>query len=72
MEEGPLHGPRIGQKFFIWIFNSWGHVKSLVYAAAVDNEEALHHAIVYVCQTISSYPCISERIGHTMIRCVEA
>jgi hypothetical protein len=27
---------------------------------------------VYVCQTISSYPCISERIGHTMIRCVEA
>jgi hypothetical protein len=29
-----------------------GHVKALVYAAPVDNEEALHHGIVNACQNI--------------------
>jgi hypothetical protein len=28
----------------------------LVYAAPVDNEEALHHRIVDACQTICNYP----------------
>jgi hypothetical protein len=30
----------------------WGHLKTLVYAAPVDNEEALHHRIVDASQTI--------------------
>jgi hypothetical protein len=42
-----------------WI-DLWGHLKSLVYAASIDNEEAHHHCIVDACQTIRSYPCIIE------------
>jgi hypothetical protein len=28
----------------------WGHLKALVYAAPVDNEETLHHYIVDACR----------------------
>jgi hypothetical protein len=34
----------------------------LVYAAPVDNEEALHYRIVDACQTIRNYPGIFERM----------
>jgi hypothetical protein len=34
----------------------WGHLKTLVQAAPIDNKEALHHRTVDVCQTISNYP----------------
>jgi hypothetical protein len=53
-------------------FYLWGHQKSFVYAAAVDNEEALHHRIVDACQTIRNYPGISERMRRSMMRRVEA
>jgi hypothetical protein len=33
-------------------FHLWGHLKTLVYAAPVDNEEAFYHRIVDACQTI--------------------
>jgi hypothetical protein len=33
-------------------FYMWEHLKSLVYAAPVDNEEPPHHCIVDACQTI--------------------
>jgi hypothetical protein len=36
-------------------FDLWKYLKSLVYAAPVDNEEALHR-IVVACQTIRNYP----------------
>jgi hypothetical protein len=35
-----------------------GTPKTLLYASPVDNEEALHHRIVDVCQTIRNYPGI--------------
>jgi hypothetical protein len=43
-----------------------------VYAAPVDNEEALHHHIVDACQTIHNYPGTSERIWWSIMRRVEA
>jgi hypothetical protein len=46
-------------------------LKSLVYAAPVDNKEALHHRIVDACQTIHNYPGILERMRRSMMRHVE-
>jgi hypothetical protein len=53
-------------------FFLWGHLKSLAYAAPVGNEEALHHRIVDVCQTIRNYRSIFERMRRSMMRRVEA
>jgi hypothetical protein len=53
-------------------FYLWEHLTSPVYAAPVDNQEALHHLIVDVCQTIRNYPGIFERMRPSMMRCVEA
>jgi hypothetical protein len=39
-------------------FYLWGHLKICIYAYLVDNEKALHHRIVDVCQTIRNYPRI--------------
>jgi hypothetical protein len=52
-------------------FFLWGHLKSLAYAAPIDNEEALHHRLVDACQTIRNYRSIFERMLWSM-RCVEA
>jgi hypothetical protein len=43
-----------------------------VYAAPVDNEEALHHRIVDACQIIRNYPAIFERMRQSMMRRDEA
>jgi hypothetical protein len=43
-----------------------------VYAASVDNEEALHHRIVDACQTIRNYPGIFEPMLRSMMRPGEA
>jgi hypothetical protein len=45
-----------------------GHLKTLLCAAPVDNEEALHHRIVDTCQTIRNYPGIFERMWRSMSR----
>jgi hypothetical protein len=50
----------------------WGHLKTLVYAAPVYNEEALHHRTVDACQTIRNYPGIFVRMRRSMMRRVEA
>jgi hypothetical protein len=50
----------------------WRHVKTLAYAAPVDNEEALHLRIVDACQTIRNYPGIFERMRWSIMRRVEA
>jgi hypothetical protein len=52
-------------------FSLWGHLKALVYAAPVDNEETLYHRTVDVCQTIRYYPAIFERMRRSMMRRVE-
>jgi hypothetical protein len=48
-----------------------GTPKTLVNAAPVDNEEALHHRIANVCETIRNYPGIFERMRRSMMRRVE-
>jgi hypothetical protein len=53
-------------------FYLWGHIKTLVHAAPVDNEEALHHRTVDACQTIRNYPGIFERMRRSAMRRVEA
>jgi hypothetical protein len=52
-------------------FYLWGNVKCLVYAAPVDNEEALHHRFTDDFQTIRNTPasgrvepCIGFQGGH--------
>jgi hypothetical protein len=49
----------------------WGHLKPLVCATPVDNEEALHQWTVDACQSISNYPGIFERMLLSMMRRVE-
>jgi hypothetical protein len=48
-----------------------GIPKTRVYAAPVDNEEALHHRIVVACQTISNCPGILQRMRRSMMRRAE-
>jgi hypothetical protein len=47
-----------------------GHLKTLVYAAPVDSEEALHHRVVDACQTNRDYRDIFERMLRSMMRSV--
>jgi hypothetical protein len=44
-----------------------GHLKTIMYAAPVDNEEAFHHRIVDACQTIRNYPGVLNICGGTCI-----
>jgi hypothetical protein len=64
----PPHSPHLNRLDFYL----WGRLKSLVYAAPVDNEEALHHHIVVACQTTRNHPGICERMRWSMMRRVEA
>jgi hypothetical protein len=48
-----------------------GHLKTLVYAASVYYEGALHHHIVDVCQAICNYTSIFEQMRQSMMRRVE-
>jgi hypothetical protein len=52
-------------------FSPVGHLKTLVYAAPVDNEEARHHRIVDACRIIRSYPSISEQMRWSMMKRIE-
>jgi hypothetical protein len=49
-----------------------GALRTLAYAAPVDNEEALHRRIVDACQTIHNCPGIFAQIRRSMMRRVEA
>jgi hypothetical protein len=49
-----------------------GHLNTLVYAAPVDNEEALYHRTVYACQTTRTYPGIFGWMRRSMMRRVQA
>jgi hypothetical protein len=53
-------------------FYQWRHLNTFVYAAPVDNEEALHHRIVDACQTIRNCPGIFARMWWSMMGRVEA
>jgi hypothetical protein len=52
-------------------FLPMGTLKTLVYAAPVDNEEALRHRIVDACHTIRNYPRIFEWMRQSAMRCVK-
>jgi hypothetical protein len=69
---GPTAWPPLSAVLNPLYFYLWGHLKSLVYAAAFDNEEALHHRIVDACQTIPLYRGIFKRMWRSMMRRVEA
>jgi hypothetical protein len=53
-------------------FYLWGHLKTLVYAAPVDNGEALNHRIVDAGQTIRNCPGIFAGMRRSIMRRVEA
>jgi hypothetical protein len=52
-------------------FHLWEHVKTLVYATPVDNEDALHHRIVDARQTVPNCHGIFEQMRSSMMRRVE-
>jgi hypothetical protein len=52
-------------------FYLWKYLKTLVYAAPVDSEHALHHRSVDIYHTIRNYPVILERMRRSMMRHVE-
>jgi hypothetical protein len=52
-------------------FYLWGHLKSLVYAAPDDNEEALHHRTVDASHTIRNFPDVFEWMRRSMMRRIE-
>jgi hypothetical protein len=52
-------------------FYLWRRLKTLAYAALVDNEEALNHRIVDACQTTRNYPGNFERTRRSMLRRVD-
>jgi hypothetical protein len=72
VEEDPLHGLYTRQILNSLDFYLWGHLKTLVYAAPVDNGVAFHNRIVDSCQTVRNYPSISEQMRLSIIRNVEA
>jgi hypothetical protein len=49
-----------------------GHLRPLVYAAPVDNEEARHHSIADACQAVCNNLVIFERMRRFMLRSVVA
>jgi hypothetical protein len=51
-----LHARFVPPDFYLW-----GHLKTLVYAAPVDNEQALPHSVVDASQAIRNYDGIFER-----------
>jgi hypothetical protein len=53
-------------------FYLWGHLKALVCATPVVNEEALYHHNVDACQTICNNPGIFEWMLQSTMRRVEA
>jgi hypothetical protein len=64
----PPHSPGLNTLDFYLC----GHLKSRVYAAPVDNEEALHHRSVDACRTIRNDPGTFEWMWRSMMRRVEA
>jgi hypothetical protein len=69
---GPTAWPLRSPDFNPLDFYNWEHLKAHVYAAPIDNEEALHHRIVDACQTIGNYSGIFERMRRSMMRRVDA
>jgi hypothetical protein len=64
----PPHSPDLNPlDFYLWV-----HLEALLYAALIDNEEALHHRIVAACQALRNYPGVFERMRLSKMRRVDA
>jgi hypothetical protein len=50
--EGPTAWPPRSPDMKPMDFYLWGYLSTLIYAAPVDKEEALHHRIVDACRSI--------------------
>jgi hypothetical protein len=53
-------------------FYLWGHLKTLVYSATIESEDALCQCIFDACQTICNHPGTFERVQQSMMRHVHA
>jgi hypothetical protein len=53
-------------------FYLWGHLKTPLYAASVENEKAFHHHTVDACQTTRNYTGNFEWIQRSMVTRVKA
>jgi hypothetical protein len=69
---GPIAWPPRSPHLIHLNFYLWGHLNPLVYAAPVDNEEALQHRTVDACQTIRNFPGVFPRTRRSVMRRVEA
>jgi hypothetical protein len=49
-------------------FNLWEHLKTVVYASPLDNEDILHHHIVDACKPTCNNPSISEQTPQSTMR----
>jgi hypothetical protein len=63
---GPTAWPPRSPDWNLLYFYLWGHLKTRVHIAPVDNEEALHHHIVDACLTLRNYLGIFERMQRSM------
>lgn len=53
-------------------FFLWGHLKSLVYASPIEDEEMLRNRIINSCETIRNTPGIFQRVRDSLVRRAEA
>jgi hypothetical protein len=49
-------------------FYLWGHLKSLLYSAPIENEEIVHQRIFDGCQTMRNRPGMSESMRQSLNR----
>ena len=69
---GPIAWPPCSPDLNPLDFFVWGHLKSLVYSTAVEDEATLHARIVQGCQRIGATPSIFEHVRTSMWRRAEA
>jgi hypothetical protein len=53
-------------------FFLWGHLKSLVYASPIQDEEMLRNRIIDACEIIKNTPGIFQRVRDSLLRRAEA
>jgi hypothetical protein len=67
---GPIAWPPRSPHFNPLDFYLWGHLKTLMNAAPVDNKDEFHLSMD-ACQTIRIYPGIFQRMQRSIMRRVE-
>src|SRR5258705_3354060 len=65
---GPIAWPPRSPDLTPLDFFLWGHVKSLVYATAVETQEELTARIIAACEDVQRTPGIFERVRQNMVQ----